>query len=134
MNYQLAVLRDMLASFAVLGLALASLGIYGVIARLMAQRTGEFAIRLAMGAGVSDIVRLVLASGIAQALTGAVIGLTGALFVSRFLASAYPSMHMGGPGVLGATTAILLAVALLACWMPARRAGRIDATLALRAD
>jgi ABC-type lipoprotein release transport system permease subunit len=73
-NYQLGVLRDMLSIFAVLGLGLASLGIYGVIARTTAQRTGEFAIRLALGARIWDITRLVLTNGVKLALAGSAIG------------------------------------------------------------
>src|SRR6267378_4384367 len=69
-NYQVAILRDILTSFALLGLCLASVGIYGVIARTMAQRTNEFAIRFALGAHARDISRLVLASGVKLALLG----------------------------------------------------------------
>jgi putative ABC transport system permease protein len=133
-NYELAVFRDMLTAFAVLGLGLASLGIYGVIARTMAQRTGEFAIRLALGARVRDITRLVLASGVTQALTGSALGLGGAVAVSRLIAAAFPHIRTDRPGIFVATTLVLVAVALLACWLPARRAGKIDAMLALRAE
>jgi len=76
-NFQMGVLRDLLASFAVLGLGLASLGIYGIIARTMAQRTSEFAIRLALGAGIRDITSLVLTSGVKLALTGAALACSG---------------------------------------------------------
>jgi|CXWL01.1.fsa_nt_gi predicted permease len=133
-SYQDRVLRDMLAAFGVLGLALASLGIYGVIARTVAQRTGEFAIRLALGASVRDIIRLVLRSGVRLALLGAGTGLLGAIGVTRVLMAAYPSLPADSALVLGATTLLLVAVALLACWLPARRAGRIDAMAALRAE
>ncbi len=133
-NYQLAVLRDMLASFAVLGLGLAALGIYGVIARAMAQRRGEFAIRLALGAGARDVTRLVLASGVRLALVGAALGLLGALGVARLLASGFPGMALNSVSVLAGTALLLVAVALLACWLPARRAAQVDAIDALRAD
>ena len=132
--YQLGVLRDMLGAFGVLGLALASLGIYGVVARTMAQRTGEFAIRLAIGASVSDITRLVLDSGVRLALTGSALGLLGAFGVSHVLASAFPGVRADNLTVLVATTLLLVVVALLACWLPARRASRIDAIAALRAE
>ncbi|HEY4257520.1 MAG TPA: ABC transporter permease [Candidatus Udaeobacter sp.] len=78
-NYQTAILRDILTLFAVLGLGLASIGIYGVIARAMAQRTNEFAIRFALGARARDVSGLVLASGVKLALLGSVIGLFGAM-------------------------------------------------------
>ena len=133
-NYQSAVLRDMLTSFAVLGLALASLGIYGVIARTMAQRAGEFAIRFALGACIRDITRIVLISGVKLALVGSVLGLLGALAISRFLASSNPGMHFNSPPILIGTTLLLITVALVACWLPARRAARINPIEALRAE
>jgi putative ABC transport system permease protein len=133
-NYELGVFRDMLIYFALLGLGLASLGVAGVITRTMAQRTSEFAIRLALGARVGDITRLVLASGVMQALAGSALGLLGALGVSRLLGAAFPGVRTDSPGILVGTTLLLVAVALAACWLPARRAGRIDAVLALRAE
>ena len=133
-NYQQAVLRDMLTCFAVLGLGLASLGIYGVIARTIAQRTGEFAIRLALGASVRDITRLVLGAGVRQALLGSALGLLGAVGLGRLLALAFPGMRLDSLPVLIGTTLLLVAVALVACWLPARRAGKVDAMLALRAE
>jgi len=133
-SYQDRVLRDMLAYFGVLGLALASLGIYGVIARTVAQRTGEFAIRLALGASVRNITRLVLGSGVRLALLGAGVGLLGAIGVTRVLMAAYPRLPTDSGLILVATTLLLVAVALFACWLPARRAGKIDAISALRAE
>jgi putative ABC transport system permease protein len=132
--YQMRVLRDMLGAFGVLGLALASLGIYGVIARTMAQRTNEFAIRLALGASVRDITRLVLGSGVRLALLGSALGLVGALGVTRVLLSGYPGIRANPALILTGTTLLLVTVALVACWLPARRAGKVDALLALRAD
>ncbi len=133
-NYQQGVLRDMLSSFAVLGLGLASLGIYGVIARTIAQRTGEFAIRLALGASVRDITRLVLGAGVKQALLGSTLGLLGAVGVARVLAADFPNMHLESLPVLVGTTLLLVGVALVACWIPARRAGKVDAMTVLRAE
>jgi putative ABC transport system permease protein len=133
-NYQTAVLRDILTSFALLGLGLASLGIYGVIARTMAQRAGEFAIRLALGACLRDISRIVLASGVKLALIGAALGVLGAIAVARLLAAGHPGMHLNRPSVLIGTTFVLLGVALFACWLPARRATRINPIDALRAE
>jgi hypothetical protein len=133
-NYQTAVLRDLLTMFAVLGLGLASLGIYGVIARTMIQRTNEFAIRFALGACVPDITRIVLASGAKLALIGSALGVVGALGFSRLLAAGNPGMQLNSPAVLFGTTLLLIAVALVACWLPARRAGRINPIAALRAE
>jgi predicted permease len=133
-NYQSAILRDILSSFAILGLSLASLGIYGVIARTMAQRTGEFAIRFALGACIRDITRLVLTTGVRLALIGAAIGLVGAIGVARFLATGSPGMRFDNPIVYLGTALLLMAVALIACWLPARRAARINPIEALRAE
>jgi ABC-type antimicrobial peptide transport system permease subunit len=133
-NYQTAMLRDILSAFAVLGLGLASLGIYGVIARTMAQRTGEFAIRFALGARIRDITNIVLLSGIKMAVIGSVVGLIGSVAVARFLASTNPSMHLNRPLVLAGTTLLLITVGLLASWLPARRAGRINPMEALHAE
>lgn len=132
--YQLRFLRDMLTLFGVLGLALASLGIYGVITRTTAQRAGEFAIRLALGASPRDITRLVLGSGVRQALLGSLLGLAGAYAVTSALSSAFRGVRANSPLILAATTLILIAVALFACWLPSRRASRVDAIAALRAD
>ncbi|MEO8044711.1 MAG: ABC transporter permease [Spartobacteria bacterium] len=133
-NYQLRVLRDMLIAFGALGLGLASLGIYGIIARTMAQRAGEFAIRFALGACIRDITRLVLTSGVKLALIGSAVGLIGAIGLSRFLAASNPNMEMNSLPVLGGTAVLLIAVALVACWIPARRAARINPIEALRAE
>ena len=133
-NYQEAVLRDMLTAFALLGLGLASLGIYGIIARTMAQRAGEFAIRLALGAAVRDLSRLVLISGVKLALLGSAFGLLGAVGIARLLASANPNMRMNSVPVLVGATLLLMAIALIASWIPARRAGKVDAMSLLRAE
>jgi hypothetical protein len=132
--YQMGVLRDMFSAFGLLGLALASLGVYGVIARTMAQRTGEFAIRLALGARVGDIVRLVFGAGVRQALLGAALGVAGAYGVAYGITLGFPNIRANNLAALATSTLVLLAVALLACWLPARRAGRINPVEALRAE
>jgi ABC-type antimicrobial peptide transport system permease subunit len=133
-NYQLGVLRDTLTAMAVLGLGLAALGIYGVIARTTAQRTNEFAIRLALGARIRDITRIVLTSGVKLSLVGSAIGLLGAVGVSQLLAAAFPGLRLNSTPVLVGTPFLLAAVALIACWLPARRAGKVDAMVALRSE
>ena len=133
-NYQQGVLGTMLSSLAVLGLGLASLGVYGVIARTVAQRTNEFGIRFALGAQVEDITRLVLTSGVKLALIGSAFGLLLALVVARLLAAGFPGIPLQSAAVLVGVTLLLIAVALLACWLPARRAARIDPIIALRAE
>jgi ABC-type antimicrobial peptide transport system permease subunit len=133
-NTQTAILGDMLNAFALLGLGLASLGIYGVIARTMAQRTSEFAIRFALGASIRDITRIVLTSGVKLALIGSAFGLLGAVGLSRLLAVTYPGMHFNNPLISIGSTLLLIAIALVASWLPARRAARINLIDALRAE
>jgi putative ABC transport system permease protein len=133
-NTQTSILRDMLSAFAVLGVALASLGIYGVIARTMAQRTGEFAIRFALGASINDITGIVLRSGVKLAARGLGIGLVGAFGLARLLATINRGMHFENPLALAVPALLLVAVALIASWLPARRAARINPIEALRAE
>jgi predicted permease len=133
-NAQTAILRDMLTAFAVVGLALASLGIYGVIARTMAQRTAEFAIRFAMGACIRDITRIVLVAGVRLAAWGLAIGLGGAVALARLLATTNSGMHFDKPAAFIAPVVLLVVIALLASWLPARRAARINPIEALRAE
>jgi predicted permease len=133
-NYGLGVVATMLSSLALLGLGLASLGIYGVIARTMAQRTGEFGIRLALGARAEDIMRLVLTSGTKLALIGAAMGLLGAFGVTRLIAASFPSMQTHSVPALMGVTLLLMAIALIASYIPARSASRISPTEALRAE
>jgi putative ABC transport system permease protein len=133
-NYQDGVLGSVLSALALLGLGLASLGVYGVIARTVAQRTGEFGIRLALGAEAGDIVRLVLTSGTKLALIGSALGLLGAFGVSRLLAAAFPGMQMSSLPVLLGTTVLLIAIAQIAGYIPARYASRINPIETLRAE
>jgi len=133
-NYTDGVLGSVLSALAVLGLGLASLGVYGVIARTVAQRTGEFGIRLALGAQAGDIVRLVLTSGTKLALVGSALGLLGAFGISRLLAAAFPGMQMNSVPVLIGATVLLIAIAQIAGYIPARHASRISPTEALRAE
>jgi putative ABC transport system permease protein len=133
-NYQWQVLGSMLSFLAALGLGLATLGMYGVIARTVAQRTGEFGIRIALGAQVRDIIGLVLQSGAKLALTGSAIGLFGAVAISRLIAAFFPGIRTNSVLVLSAVTVFLIGIALLACYMPARSASRISPMEALRAE
>jgi putative ABC transport system permease protein len=129
-----AIVGKVLSMLAALGLGLASLGVYGVIARTVAQRTGEFGIRLALGARPGDITRLVLTSGAKLAMIGSALGLLGAFGVSRLIAAAFPAMQMSIVPALLFATVLLIAIAQLACYMPARHASRISPTEALRAE
>ncbi|MFA5058704.1 MAG: FtsX-like permease family protein, partial [Opitutaceae bacterium] len=133
-SFELTMLRNLLGAFALLGLALAALGIYGVIARNVAQRSAEIGIRVALGANVADIVRMVLSSGIRLALIGAGLGVFGAYGFSRMIASIMPAMQTNGALVLGISTAVLVLISLAACYFPARKASQIDPVVALRAE
>jgi predicted permease len=132
-NYQ-SIIGRLLSLMALLGLGLASLGVYGVIARSVAQRTGEFGVRLALGAQALDITRLVLGSGAKLALVGTSLGLLGAIGVTRLIAAGFPGLRTSSGPVLGGVTLLLVGVALVACYLPARHASRISPTQALRTE
>ncbi len=132
-NYQ-RIIGSLLSMLAALGLGLAALGVYGVVARTVSQRMGEFGIRLALGARASDITRLVLGSGAKLALLGSGLGLVGAVGASRLIAAGFPGLQTNNPVVLGGVTGLLVGVALLSSWLPARRAAQADPVTALRAD
>jgi putative ABC transport system permease protein len=123
-----------LASFAGMGLMLAVMGIYGVIAYLVAQRTQEIGIRLALGAPRSAVMWLVSSLGLRMALAGVVIGLLGTILAARSLASLLYGISALDPLTLGSASMALIAVALAACALPARRAARIDPMQALRTE
>ena len=122
----------LLGSFAALALTLASVGLYGVMALSVTQRTREFGIRLALGAGRQDVFRLAFGRGLLLVSVGIVLGLFGALAAGRALASLL--YDAAGLDLVALFTAILALafVALLACWFPARRATRVDPIVALR--
>jgi predicted permease len=125
--------RDVLSGFGLLGLLLAALGLYGVITNLVVQRTSEFGIRMAIGAQAHEVIWLVLRKGLTLAALGALAGLAGALGLARLLAAALPSLS-AEPTAVVPVAAVLLAVAFVACWLPARRAARVDPVVALRSE
>jgi predicted permease len=131
---QMRTINHLLVGFALLGLLLAALGIYGVIARIVAQRTTEIGIRMALGAQVGQIARLILGAGMRLVIVGSALGLLGALGLARFLASFLPEFSGNGTAAIAGATAVLIAVALLACWLPARQATRVNPIEALRAE
>jgi predicted permease len=132
-NYQ-RIIGSLLSMLAALGLGLAALGVYGVVACTVSQRMGEFGIRLALGARAGDITRLVLGSGAKLALLGSGLGLVGAIFISRLIVAGFPGLRTDNVLVLIGVTAVLVGVALFSSWLPARRAARVDPSIALRAE
>jgi len=130
----LSMVKTVLICFAGLGLFLAALGLYGVIARLVTQRTPEIGIRMALGAQQDDVVWLILGSGLRLISYGAAIGIIGSVGLYFILSrwSQAPSINV--PAVFAVITAILVLVGLIACWLPARRATRVDPITALRAE
>jgi hypothetical protein len=125
---------SVLTGFGLLGLLLAALGVYGVIANVVVQRTREFGIRMAVGAQVRDVLWLVVGKGLRLTALGVLGGLLGAFALARFLASAIPSLQSNSGGAILLMAALLLAVAVFACWLPAQRATRVDPLVALREE
>jgi len=110
------------------------MGIYGVIAYLVAQRTQEIGIRLALGAPRSAVLWLVSSQGLRMALAGVAIGIMGTVVAARSLASLLYGISALDPVTLGSASVALIAIALAACALPARRAARIDPMRALRSE
>jgi putative ABC transport system permease protein len=125
---------EMVGLFALTSLLLAALGIYGVISYFVNERSYEIGIRLALGAARTDILQMVLGQGLRLALTGAVVGLVAALIVSRLIASLLYGVKPTDPMTFAGVAILFLGVAGLACYLPARRATKIDPMIALRSD
>jgi putative ABC transport system permease protein len=121
----------LLAGFAALALLLAAIGIYGVLAQIVAQRTHEIGIRMALGAQMRDVLNLVLGHGMALAGLGIAAGIAGALGVTRLLANLLFGVAPTDPSTFVAIALLLGAVAFLACYLPARRAAKLDPVIAL---
>ena len=130
----ISLLGSLLGAFATVGLILAAIGIYGVVSYTVVQRTGEFGIRMALGAQTGDVLRLVLRKGAVLVVIGALLGGAGAYGVSRLLISLIPSLPTDDPLIVPAAALTLFAVALAACYIPARRATRVDPLVALRSE
>jgi hypothetical protein len=129
-----AVSGRILSIFALLGMSLASLGIYGVISGYVARATGEIGVRMALGAQLLDVLWLVVGKGLRLSLLGTSLGLIGAFAIARLLASVLAELPASNPLVLLAVALLLLTVTFVACWLPARRAARVDPMAALRSE
>jgi len=124
----------LLGSFAALAVALAGVGIYGMVAYRVNQRTHEIGVYMALGAQQSDVLRLVMADGVRLALLGIILGLAGALALTRVMVSLLFDVKPTDPATLIGVAMLLAAVAMLACYIPARRALSIHPMTALRRE
>lgn len=122
----------LLSGFAVLALALATVGIYGVISYSVTRRNHEIGIRIALGAARGRIVSLILRHALLPAVVGVLIGVVGGLALTGLLRSMLFGVSVTNPAVFAGTSCFLLAVSALAAWLPARRAARVDPLVALR--
>jgi putative ABC transport system permease protein len=122
------------AVFAIVALTLASVGLYGVVAHGVTERTHEIGVRMALGAEARHVRGLVVRQGLSMALVGTAIGVAGALALSRWIQALLFGVTATDPATFAAVVAALLAVATIACYIPAWRATRVDPTTALRAE
>lgn len=129
-----SLINRLLATFAALGLGLAAIGLYGVIAGFVAQRLPEFGIRLALGATPENILRLVLSLGLRLTVAGAALGILGSVGFLRVLAALLPGLPGNDYVAVSLNIFLLLVVSLVACWVPARRATKVDPMIALRVE
>jgi putative ABC transport system permease protein len=124
----------LLSVFGAVALVLAALGIYGVISYSVAQRSREIGLRMALGAQTSQVLRMVVGGGLRLALLGVALGLLGAFALTRALQAALYRVSAADPLTFAAVSVLLLVVAALAAWVPARRAARVDPMTPLRAE
>jgi putative ABC transport system permease protein len=122
----------LMSLFAILALIMAATGVYGVVAYIVAERTPEIGIRMALGARRTRVLSMVLRQGLRFALAGSAAGLAAALLLARYAATLLPGLQWNDPLVVLAAPAVLIVVAVLACYVPARRATRVDPLIALR--
>ena len=122
----------LLGAFAAAALGLAAIGIFGMLSYMVTTRRREIGVRMALGAGRRTVVQMIVRNGLTHAIVGSVLGLVAALVSTRALTNVLYDVSASDPTALAVVTAVLLAVALVACWLPARRAATIDPLEAIR--
>jgi putative ABC transport system permease protein len=124
----------LLGSFAGLAVLLAAIGLYGLMSNLVLQRTSEIGLRMALGAGRADVLRLVIMRGLKLALLGSVIGMAASVLLLRFMSTLLVGVTATDPLTLVLVSLILMIVAAIACFVPATRATKVDPLVALRSE
>jgi putative ABC transport system permease protein len=131
-NLQSRFNAALLATFAVVALMMSAVGIYGVMTYAVARRRHEIGVRMALGASRANVLGDILKRGMALALAGSVIGVLGGLILSRLMATLLYGVQPSDPLTFSGAAALLIMVALAACYVPARHATRVDPVVALR--
>jgi putative ABC transport system permease protein len=118
--------------FAMLALVLAAIGIFGVLSSLVSQRTHEFGVRMALGAQTKDVMRIVLGEGFRMVILGVIIGVASGIALCRYLSSLFFGVSSANPATYFEVALLMVGIALLACFLPAWRAVRVNPMIALR--